>query len=155
MTHIVLEITSAASKEALWAMSQYFAELDARFDGGFDAAAALEEAVETLDPPSGLFVVARVGDSVVGCGALMHLDGETSEVKRMWVSDGMRGEGLGGRLLRHLEQQAALTGRQRVVLDTNRVLAEAIAMYERNGYRAIERYNDNPYAHHWFAKDLA
>ena len=25
-------------------------------------------------------------------------------------------------------------------------------MYERAGYRRIERYNDNPYAHHWFAK---
>jgi hypothetical protein len=27
-------------------------------------------------------------------------------------------------------------------------------MYERNGYVSIERYNDNPYAHHWFAKQL-
>ena len=152
---VVLLTVHATSDEARWAMSQYFAELDARFDGGFDAAAALEEAAEVLEPPRGLFVVARSGAAVVGCGALMHLDAETSEIKRMWVSDGMRGEGLGGRLLRHLEQQAALTGRQRVVLDTNRVLAEAISMYGRYGYRAIERYNDNPYAHHWFAKDLA
>jgi hypothetical protein len=28
-------------------------------------------------------------------------------------------------------------------------------MYERAGYHAIERYNDNPYAHRWFAKPLA
>ena len=28
------------------------------------------------------------------------------------------------------------------------------AMYERAGYRSIERYNDNPYAERWFAKDL-
>jgi hypothetical protein len=41
------------------------------------------------------------------------------------------------------------------VLDTNEVLTEAVAMYERNGYVAIERYNDNPYAHHWFAKRLS
>ena len=33
-----------------------------------------------------------------------------------------------------------------VRLDTNAALTEAIAMYERAGYRAIERYNDNPYA---------
>ena len=33
-------------------------------------------------------------------------------------------------------------------------LSEAISMYQRAGYHAIERYNDNPYAHHWFAKDL-
>ena len=41
-----------------------------------------------------------------------------------------------------------------VRLDTNSVLTEAIAMYERAGYRAIERYNDNPYARAWFEKGL-
>jgi hypothetical protein len=41
-----------------------------------------------------------------------------------------------------------------VVLDTNETLTEAISMYERAGYRPIERYNDNPDAQHWFAKDL-
>lgn len=40
------------------------------------------------------------------------------------------------------------------MLDTNESLVEAIAMYERAGYQQIERYSDNPYAHHWFAKDL-
>jgi hypothetical protein len=28
-------------------------------------------------------------------------------------------------------------------------------MYERAGYRHIERYNDNPYAQRWFAKRLS
>ena len=41
-----------------------------------------------------------------------------------------------------------------VILDTNESLTEAIAMYERAGYQAIERYNDNPYAHRWFARVL-
>jgi hypothetical protein len=27
-------------------------------------------------------------------------------------------------------------------------------MYERAGYRAIERYNDNPWARCWFEKTL-
>ena len=27
-------------------------------------------------------------------------------------------------------------------------------MYQATGYVAIERYNDNPFAHHWFAKQL-
>jgi hypothetical protein len=41
-----------------------------------------------------------------------------------------------------------------VRLDTNRTLVEAVSMYERSGYRHIERYNDNPYAQAWFAKSL-
>ncbi len=35
------------------------------------------------------------------------------------------------------------------------VLSEAIAMYETTGYRSIDRYNDNPYAQHWFEKELS
>lgn len=39
-------------------------------------------------------------------------------------------------------------------LDTNRSLTEARALYARNGYREILRYNDNPYADHWFEKRM-
>ena len=34
-------------------------------------------------------------------------------------------------------------------------LAEAIAMYERAGYRRVDRYNDNPYAELFFEKALS
>ncbi len=39
-------------------------------------------------------------------------------------------------------------------LDTNQALSEAIAMYERAGYLPIARYNDNPYATHFFQNTL-
>ncbi len=55
-------------------------------------------------------------------------------------------------MLRHLEAMAAARGHDEVVLDTNEALVEAIAMYQRAGYRPIERYNDNPYAERFFAK---
>jgi ribosomal protein S18 acetylase RimI-like enzyme len=54
-----------------------------------------------------------------------------------------------------LEDRAAELGYREVYLDTNGSLTEAIAMYERAGYRSIERYNDNPYAQRWFAKRLS
>ena len=65
-----------------------------------------------------------------------------------------RGLGLAPGARSNLEATARGLGRTRVVLDTNESLTEAIAMYHRFGYRPIERYNDNPYAHHWFAKHL-
>jgi hypothetical protein len=58
------------------------------------------------------------------------------------------------RLLAEVEAVAADMGYVRVCLDTNAVLTEAITLYLSSGYQAIERYNDNPYAAHWFAKDL-
>ena len=44
--------------------------------------------------------------------------------------------------------------RQGALREGRAALAEAIAMYESEGYRPIERYNDNPYAMHWFEKRL-
>jgi GNAT superfamily N-acetyltransferase len=73
----------------------------------------------------------------------------------MWVADDWRGFGLGPRLLRALEDHAAQMGLARVRLDTNPVLLEAIIMYEKAGYRPIDRYNDNPYAGRWFEKQLS
>ena len=78
----------------------------------------------------------------------------TSEVKRMWVSPTTRGRGLAKRLLAELEEETRSSGRLVVVLDTNATLTEAIRLYERQGFVAIARYNDNPYAHHWFRKQL-
>ena len=58
-------------------------------------------------------------------------------------------------MLARLELLVGELGRTRIHLDTNGSLTEAIAMYERAGYRSIERYNDNPYAERWFAKELS
>ena len=54
----------------------------------------------------------------------------------------------------HLEDRARARGHAVVRLDTNDTLVEAIAMYERAGYRSIERYNDNEWARCWFEKRL-
>ena len=42
-----------------------------------------------------------------------------------------------------------------VRLETNRNLTEAIGMYRSAGYREVDPFNDEPYAHHWFEKVLA
>ncbi|MDR6176213.1 GNAT family N-acetyltransferase [Nocardioides zeae] len=81
-------------------------------------------------------------------------DGPAVEVKRMWVDPAWRGAGLGGRMLRHLEELARSRGAERVALDTNSALDEAVALYERAGYARVERYNDNVDAELFFAKRL-
>jgi ribosomal protein S18 acetylase RimI-like enzyme len=90
----------------------------------------------------------------VGCGALKFHASEPAELKRMWVSPEARGLGLGGRLLRCLEQAAGDAGATVVRLETNGSLAEAIALYRKAGYSEVDAFNDEPYAHHWFEKRL-
>ncbi|GAA4372112.1 helix-turn-helix domain-containing GNAT family N-acetyltransferase [Nocardioides caricicola] len=127
------------------AVQRYFDELERRFPDGFDPG----------EPDHrGTFLLASSDGQPVAYGGVQQLSDETGEIKRMWVADDWRGAGLGARMLRELESLAARLGHTRVVLDTNGTLREAIAMYGRAGYTAVERYNDNPYAEHWFAKEL-
>ncbi len=142
------------SEDARTAMAAYFAELDARFPGGFDPGDALDEGADPLAPPDGTFLVGREGGRVVACGGVQTIGDGIGEIKRMWVDPSRRGRGLGGRLLAELEARSAALGHRSVRLDTNGELLEAIALYLRSGYAEIERYNDNPYAERFFEKPL-
>ena len=147
-----LESVDPTDPDARTAVERYFAELDRRFDTGFDPGPGDDP--NLYRPPHGTFVVARSDGDPVACGGLTPLAEGVAEIKRMWVRDDWRGAGLGSRMLRHLEDRARQSGYEMVRLDTNSALTEAIAMYERAGYRSIERYNDNPYARAWFEKEL-
>jgi DNA-binding MarR family transcriptional regulator/GNAT superfamily N-acetyltransferase len=136
------------------AVDQYFAELNRRFPGGFDADAARAADAAAVADGAAVFVVASSDGLSVGCGGVQRLTATTGEIKRMWIDPAWRGAGLGSRLLRHLESLAAELGYQTVRLDTNGTLTDAIALYERAGYRRIARYNDNPYAQVWLEKSL-
>lgn len=149
---VSLDPVDPAAPPARRAMQCYFDELDRRFPGGFDPGPT--DDVSTMAAPGGTFVLAVSDGSPVACGGVQRLAAEVGEVKRMWVDDAWRGAGLGSRMLRRLEAEAASLGYAAVRLDTHRTLGEAVAMYERAGYREIERYNDNPYAQAFFEKAL-
>jgi DNA-binding MarR family transcriptional regulator/GNAT superfamily N-acetyltransferase len=151
---IETDVVDPKSSVAQQVLREYFGELDERFTGGFDPGAADASDVAGMRAPEGTFLVLRSDNDPIGCGGLQRVDEDTAEIKRMWIHREWRGLGLGGRLLAQLEAAARTLGRAHVVLDTNETLNEAITMYERAGYHPIERYNSNPYAHHWFAKKL-
>jgi DNA-binding MarR family transcriptional regulator/GNAT superfamily N-acetyltransferase len=148
------DVVDPASPVARSTLAAYFAELDERFESGFDPRQGGADDDAAMRAPDGVFLVMRSDAAPIGCGGVLRVDDRSGEIKRMWVHPDWRGLGLGSRLLARLETAARDLGRDRIVLDTNATLLEAIAMYERAGYRSIERYNDNPYAQRWFAKDL-
>ncbi|MEV5407960.1 MarR family winged helix-turn-helix transcriptional regulator [Thermopolyspora sp. NPDC052614] len=135
-------------------MAAYFAELNRRFENGFDPGRSNPAADAELTLPRGLLLVARLGEEPVGCGALKFHRDAPAEIKRMWVAETVRGLGLGRRLLEELEARAADSGAGTVRLETNRALTSAIALYRSAGYREVPAFNDEPYAHHWFEKPL-
>ena len=144
-----------ASDDARWCLSHYFAELAERFEEHFDPGRTLPADAADLVPPSGAFLIARLGGEPAGCGGLKTHSAGVGEIVRMWVDPAHRGLGIGARILDALEAQAAELRHRRVRLYTNRSLDEAKAMYASRGYEEIPRYNDDPYANHWFEKRLA
>jgi DNA-binding MarR family transcriptional regulator len=148
-----MDVVDPGSEPARSAVQAYLRELDERFEEGFDPSEA-EGDRTALGGSTGRFVLARSDGTVIGCGGLQRLDDDAAEIKRMWAHPAWRGLGLAGRLLRRLETEAAQLGHHVVRLDTNRALTDAIGMYRAAGYEEIDRYNDNPYADHWFEKRL-
>jgi GNAT superfamily N-acetyltransferase/DNA-binding MarR family transcriptional regulator len=151
---VSVAVEDPASADARWCLSHYFAELAERFEEPFDPGRTLPADAADLVPPTGAFLIARVGGEPAGCGAVKTHRLGIGEIVRMWVDREQRGLGIGARLLHSLEAHAARLGHHTVRLYTNRSLSEAKALYRSRGYEEIPRYNDDPYANHWFEKRL-
>jgi DNA-binding MarR family transcriptional regulator len=156
LTAGLVEIADAdpASGDGRRCLEAYFAELAGRFDAGFEEGHSHGGDDDELRPPQDVFLVARVRGEPVGCGGLKLRSRKPAELRRMWVSAGVRGLGIGRRLLSELEARARASGARSVRLETNRSLTEAIGLYRASGYREIPAFNDEVYAHHWFEKGL-
>lgn len=151
---IELAEVDPGSRDARVCVQEYFDELGRRFDTGFDPALSISAGLDELRAPAGLFLVATLRGAPVGCGALKLHGAEPAELKRMWVAEHVRGLGVGRRLLAELERRARAQGARVLRLETNKSLVEAIALYRSSGYEEVPRFNDEPYAHHWFEKRL-
>jgi GNAT superfamily N-acetyltransferase len=149
-----ISVEDPDSPDAKWCLDQYFAELAACFEGGFDAGRSIPAESGDLRPPRGAFLLARLDGRPVGCGAVKSVEPGVGSIKRMWVSQEVRGAGVGRSLLVALEKEAAGLGMALLRLETNRNLHEAQALYRRNGYQEVAAFNDDPYADHWFEKRI-
>jgi DNA-binding MarR family transcriptional regulator/GNAT superfamily N-acetyltransferase len=104
-------------------------------------------------PPEGAFLIAWSDDLPIACVSLRPLEPGVAEVKRLWVDPIARGQGLARRLMRQIEARARDLGHDRLKLDSNTVLTEAIALYRSDGWQEIAPYTGAP-ANIWMAKRL-
>jgi ribosomal protein S18 acetylase RimI-like enzyme len=151
---VEIRAVDPAARDAQLCLREYVVELGRRFDTGFDPALSIPVELDDLRPPAGVFLVATLRAEPIGCGALKFHGDDPAELKRMWVAESARGLGIGRRLLTELESRAAAEGVRLVRLETNKTLTEAISLYRSAGYREVDAFNDEPYAHLWFEKQL-
>jgi GNAT superfamily N-acetyltransferase len=107
-------------------------------------------------PPGGAFLVGWLDDEPVATGGLRRHDGDTAEIKRMYVVREHRRHGYARAVLHALEDQARALGYRRILLETGMEQPEALALYPANGYEPVEgfgHYRDSPLSRS-FGKDL-
>jgi len=85
-------------------------------------------------------VIAYADGKAVSCGAIKYFDPATVEVKRMYTLPSYRGRGIASQILKLLEHWALAMNYRRCVLETGRKQSEAIALYQKNGYRQMLNY---------------
>jgi putative acetyltransferase len=85
-------------------------------------------------------MVAYEGEKAAGCGAFKKMDEATVEIKRMYVDESCRNKGIATQVLLALEDWAKELGYTRCILETGIRQPDAIALYQKNGYRVIDNY---------------
>jgi putative acetyltransferase len=91
----------------------------------------------------GLFV-AYLDGAPVGVIGLRRLSETEGEVKRMFVQDRARGNGIGKMLLEKCIDVARALKYQSIKLDTTDFMKFAIKLYTDHGFREIPAYRYNP-----------
>ncbi|MDO7882966.1 GNAT family N-acetyltransferase [Salinibacterium soli] len=95
--------------------------------------------VSELEAPGVEVFVARVDDVALGMAALVPYDGY-GELKRLFVDDRARGQGLAGQLLAAVEDRARERGLPVLRLETGPLSVAAIALYGKHGYERIPNF---------------
>jgi len=122
---------TAAEVQALVAAS------DAFYDGLYPEESNHLEALDELDKSNVLFFGCRVDGNLVASGAakLMDDDGDYAEIKRVFVLDAYRGQGLSAKIMSYLESELQRRGVRLLRLETGVLQPEALGLYRKLGYR--------------------
>jgi putative acetyltransferase len=95
----------------------------------------------------GRIYFAVLEDEIVGCCALIANGARSYEVAKMAVSEEHRNRGIGKALLAHVIEAGQALHADKLVLETNSKLQNAIHVYESLGFRHIDpaRVEPSPY----------
>ena len=88
----------------------------------------------------GALLLASLDGAAVGCVALRRLDDASCEMKRMYVDDTGRGQGVGRVLGEAVVGRARALAYSSIYLDTSVEQHEAIGLYRSLGFEEVEPY---------------
>ena len=95
-------------------------------------------------PPNGAILLAKADGNAVGCVALRPLAENVCEMKRLYVSPGFQGLGIGKALVEKIIEKARSLKYKTMRLDTLSEMTAARALYRSVGFKPIGAYYPNP-----------
>lgn len=135
---ITIEPEDPRSPEAQGLLSAFIEEVRKRYDeppadvGYFDP--------NLVSVPKSVFLVVRSEGKAVGCGALIPMEDEMAEIKRMFVVPGERGHGIAKKILEELERFARDFEYDAIRLETGVKQPESIALYGKSGFYRVPNF---------------
>lgn len=107
-----------------------------------------EKELETIhvqyNKPDGGLLLVYINDNPIACAAVRRSDGETAELKRMYVKSEFRGFRIGVELLQRSLSLAKVLGYKKIRLDTLENMIKAQELYKSFGFYMIPPYRFNP-----------
>jgi len=122
------------------------AGLNEVFGINFDIEQMLENGMRKLIvfyPPQGRLLLAEGDDRVAGVACMHQIREGMGEVKRMYVRDEFRGQGIGRALLEELISEAREIGCTHLRLDSARFMHAAHKLYRSAGFKEIDPYPES------------
>lgn len=123
-----------AYRQVLAERTAHLPKVLAHYYDAADYEALLASLPEKHARPDGAIFVALLGGTVVGCAMTHRIGPDTCEIKRVFTDDAARGRGVARALCTAAMAQSRADGYRRMVLDTMRVLPEAVALYTAMGF---------------------
>ncbi|MBP1992880.1 N-acetyltransferase [Paenibacillus eucommiae] len=94
----------------------------------------LPRSIETLHQQIDTFVVAELDEVLVGCGSLTRLGPDLVEIRSLGISEGYKGQGIGGKLVAFLEGQARSMNIVKIM-----ALTYEVAFFLKNGFTLVPK----------------
>ena len=110
------------------------------------------------DSLQSFYYIAVENEEVAGGVGLAEVDffDECAELQKLYLADSVKGHGYGYKLIELIEDKARELGYKKIYLETHTNLECAIHMYEKCGYKAVEKPSAVVHAtmNRFYLKDL-
>lgn len=134
----IISLESPDSADAV----ELIAELEAHLDPLYPTESRHGYSVEKLLRQGVSFFVIRENGVPIGCGGVQFFGSDYGEIKRMYIRPQFRGLGFARLMLDHLSEFTRTNGINVLRLETGIHQHEAIALYERAGFRSIPPFGE-------------